>query len=299
VLEDDWFDERNEGGLPMKLFTLLSITTAATILSFSGVNAQSFSLGRAQSMAAARDWKGLLAYSQAGTQAEPNNADAWYGMALAYGSKEYKLGLQEPANAAPAYQRAVSLRANWPEAWYALGMTHQELGQYDASIGDFQRAIQQAPGRMNYHISLAGTYSHQRKVGLAKQELAIVEANAKTANDWFVVGNNLNDLGGFFIDGESFQRAEAAYQHALQLAPQYGQIWTNYGVAQEALGKYQAALNDYQKGSQMGDSQAGKNYAKLQGDIQACHLQASQILQRGWVTSLEFTSYKQHCDKFR
>ncbi len=288
-----------EEGIAMKPSAFFPIAFAATILSLSGAHAQSFSLGRAQAMAGAKDWNGLLAYSQAGTRADPNNADAWFGMAIAYGSKEFGLGLQQPSNAASAYQRAVSLRPNWPEAWYALGMAQQELGQFDASIDDFKHAIQQAPNRMNYHISLAGTYSHQRKTDLAKQELSIVEANAKTANDWYVVGNEFYSLGGFAIDLVSFQKAEAAYQRALQLAPQVAHIWTNYGTAQEVLGKYQAALSDFQKGSQMGDSEGGKNYARLQGDIEACRLQASQMVQRGWVNRLEYFTYQQHCDKFR
>jgi tetratricopeptide (TPR) repeat protein len=283
----------------MTLMRLSIAALAAASLWLGGAHAQQYSLDRAKTLASAGDWKGLLAYAQAWSRSEPNNPDAWYGIALAYGSKIYKLGLQQPNNAVPAYQRALALRPSWPEAWYALGMLDQEVGDFDASLSDLNHAIEQAPDRMNYRISLAGTYSHQRKPDLAKQQLAVVEAHAKTFNDWYVVGNELYSLGGFYPEPALFQRAEAAYEHALQLAPRQGHIWTNYGTAQEALGKYQAALSDYTKGSQLGDPEGDKNYARLQGDIQACRDWQRKMVQQGIVPRLEVLNYQQHCDKFR
>jgi tetratricopeptide (TPR) repeat protein len=137
---------------------LLVMTAPATAPADSG-----YSVPRAKAYARAGDWNGLLAYAKAWTQAAPNDPDGWSSMALAYGSRVYGLGLQRSADAIPAYQRAVALRPTWPEAWYALGMTQQELGQYDESIVAFNHAAEQAPNRPNYWNSLAASCASSRR----------------------------------------------------------------------------------------------------------------------------------------
>jgi hypothetical protein len=92
-----------------------------------------FSVAQAQAIMRSRNWNQLLAYGKAWAKAEPSNADAWYTIARGYGSKADHTGLEEPAKAVPAYKQVVKLRPQWAGGWYALGVTEQELGQYNAS----------------------------------------------------------------------------------------------------------------------------------------------------------------------
>src|SRR5579863_4607799 len=74
-----------------------------------------YSQAQAQAIINSKDWNRLLAYGREWSQAEPNNATAWYVIARAYGSKSYNIGLGQPAEAALAYQRTVQLNPQWVE----------------------------------------------------------------------------------------------------------------------------------------------------------------------------------------
>jgi cytochrome c-type biogenesis protein CcmH/NrfG len=52
-----------------------------------------------------------------------------------------------------------------------------------------------------------------------------------------------------------------AFRRSLQLDPRNGAAWTNLGTAEQALGHYQAALDDYQKGARLQDAGGARNYA--------------------------------------
>src|SRR5262249_31174813 len=84
---------------------------------------------QAQALINTKNWNRVLAYGQAWTRAEPRNRDAWFLVGRAYGSKYYHIGLERPADAAPAFEHMVALDPQWPDGWHALGVIQQELEQ--------------------------------------------------------------------------------------------------------------------------------------------------------------------------
>src|SRR5436190_19737716 len=101
----------------MTLGKFVSCVAIAALLSFAGsAAAQSrFSQAQAQAIINRQDWNGLLAYGKAWAQAEPNSGDAWFVIGRAYGSKYYHIGLEQPQNAVPAFQRLVQVNPQWPD----------------------------------------------------------------------------------------------------------------------------------------------------------------------------------------
>ena len=148
-------------------------------------------------------------------------------------------------------------------------MTAQELGRFDESIEAIGTATKQAPGRANYWMSLAASYSHQRKVEPAVQAVGQAERLARTSQDWFAVGNSWYALGDGNHHMPAFQKAEAAYRHSLQLDGRVGRVRTNLGTAEEAQGKRAAALKDYQQGARLGDAEGTRHHARLTAAIAA------------------------------
>ncbi len=120
---------------------------------------QSFSSDQAMVFFRARNWTQLVPYLNAWAKARPKDPMPWYHLGTTYGSKEHGIGMGKPADAKSAFQRALTLKPVWPQAWNALAWTDIELEDYAGAAAAFEHATQQAPTNANYWNSLGSTYS--------------------------------------------------------------------------------------------------------------------------------------------
>ncbi|MEO8481701.1 MAG: tetratricopeptide repeat protein [Acidobacteriota bacterium] len=259
---------------------------AVVVLLSACVNAGSqsaYTVDAANALVRAQDWNGLLRYATAWTKATPNDAMGWYYLGNAYG-----IGLKRPDQAQPAFQRAVELRANWPQAWNALGFVSVDLKRYDDAVTAFTHATEQAPTRPNYWNSLAAAYSYQNRLSMAVQALEgeqrALTADSK-ATEWYNLGNG-------FLTMEEFKLAANAYRRALALDPADAASWNNLGTLEGVLGNTNAALADYQRASRLGNQLGANNYARLQQTIAAAQQTRSddplRALWRSQVADAEY-----------
>jgi tetratricopeptide (TPR) repeat protein len=233
---------------------ILSILPAATPLLQSAQNG--YSLAGANVYMAKQDWPDLLTYTQGWTRANPGDPTAWYYMGQAYG-----YGLNRQADAANAFERAVSLQPVWPEAWWALAYTDVQLARYPNALNAVSKAVQQSPGRFNYWNGLAMVYSALNRWDDVVRTLEEEQRRMETARnasdyDWYNLGNG-------FKNSTRYKQAEAAFGRALTLNPRMGLAWNNLGVVEQALGNFKAALADYQRAASLGDGFASGNYTRL------------------------------------
>jgi tetratricopeptide (TPR) repeat protein len=222
--------------------------------------ASAYSIATANGYVNAQDWNGLLRYSTAWTQAEPNTPMAWF-----YLGNTYAREFNQPSRALPAFERAVALQPIWPAAWNALGFINVQLKHYDEAATAFTRAVQQAPAKANYWNSLAAAYSYQNRFLLAVKALEDEQraiAGSTEFVEWYNLANGLCSM-------EEFAAAAAAYRRALQLKPDYAPAWNNLGSIESVAGNTRAALDDYQRASALGDGSGANNYARLQQAIAA------------------------------
>src|SRR5262249_37314669 len=125
-----------------------------------------YSVAQAQALINTKDWNRVLADGQAWTRREPANPGAWFLWGRAYGSKYYHIGLERPADAAPAFEHMVALDPQWPDGWHALGVIQQELEQWDRSAVSLEHAVQLAPDRTRYWDFLCASYIHLHRYDL-------------------------------------------------------------------------------------------------------------------------------------
>lgn len=256
-----------------------------------------FSQAGAQAIINTRDWRRLLAYGQDWAKAEPDNATAWYVVARAYGSKYYSIGLGRPAEAAAAYQRVVQLNPRWVEAWHALGITYQELGQWKESVAALEHATQLVPQRTNSWDFLCASYMHTHQFQQAAAAGDNLEQYARTASDWFQAGTCYYAVAPYYQPAPMYQKAKAAFLKVLQQDPRNAAAWTNLGTTEQALNNVDAAFADYQKGARLGNRQGAVNDANLAADIQACVIKR-KALTGGTHYLMEVTSYNQSCANY-
>jgi len=259
-----------------------------------------YSKAGAMAIMQTKDWNRLLAYCQAWTKAEPNNADAWFCVGRTYGSKYHNIGLGQPAEAASAYQRAVKLNPQSPETWHALGLTYQELGQWKESVAALEHAVQLVPQRTNSWDFLCVSYMHTHQFQQAAEAGDNIERYARTATDWFQAGTCYYGVAPYYQPTPMYQKSKEAFQRVLQMDPKNGAAWTNLGTCEQALGNTDAAFADYQKGARLGNQQGATNDANLRADIQACMIQRKSLMsQHVFVNAstmgMAITSYNNRC----
>jgi len=178
----------------------------------------------------------------------------WYYMGQTYGTK-----LNRQHDAERAFERAVSLRARWPEAWNALGFVESELKDYNKAIVAFQHAVDQMSTRANYWNSLAAAYSFANRwpdcIATLHQEQQRMKSTVSWV-DWYNLGLGFQNTG-------QFRDAVTAYSQSIRLDSGHGTAWNSRGAVHQTLGNNAAALQDYQRAAALGDPYASGNYSRL------------------------------------
>ncbi len=88
----------------MKRWKVGVVLFAIGILILGSATAFGYSLSEAQALERRKDWDGLVRYGKAWTQAEPNDANAWASLSVAY-----FFGLDRPDLALEPTKRGVAL----------------------------------------------------------------------------------------------------------------------------------------------------------------------------------------------
>jgi tetratricopeptide (TPR) repeat protein len=268
---------------------------AAVLAARAGVAQSQYSVARAQELINTKDWNRVLAYGQAWTRADPQSSDAWFLVGRAYGSKYYHIGLERPADAAPAFEHVVALKPEWPDGWNALAITQQELGQWDRSAVSLEHAVKLAPERTKYWDFLCASYIHLHRFDQATRAAESLARQARTEADWFMVGTDYYAIAPYYEPTPSYQRSKAAFSRVLQLDPGNGPAWTNLGTTEQALGNRQAAFEDYKKGSRLHDPGGARNYNDLAQEIQACMIRRQAFSENRTASGLDLVSYNRRC----
>lgn len=254
--------------LPMRFILVLLFFLVSAVPSYA------YSLADVQALERKQDWNGLLQYGQAWTKAEPNNANAWAAVSVAY------FFLDRPDLALEPTKKGVELAPREAGAWTGLGRVYSKLKQYPKAIDAYTHAVELKPENGNLWNNLAAAYSEQ---GDYAKTLETLERQAQMAGPyqntelWYNLGNALSTVAAStWLHSEAgkpkdqiLREAVYAYNQAIRLNPRYGNAWNNLGIAQEALGETQEALKCYQRAGAVGDAYGTQNYRKLQDKITA------------------------------
>jgi tetratricopeptide (TPR) repeat protein len=236
----------------------ICLLSAALALHSLDAAAQSYTAQRANAYIATHDGQGALAYAIAWTRAEPDNFYAWGALGAAYGQ-----GLHEPEQAVVAFRRGLAIRPDSAECLNAMGVEYFNMQRFAEASEAFRRATQLVPAKSHYWNNLAAAYSQTNNRDAALQALDSDEKFAAphgTWLDWYVLGNGFNNQ-------KAYERAIDPFEQALRLNPRSGETWTNLGAAQQALGLWDQALTDFNRGKELGNPAGAQDYMALQNAI--------------------------------
>ncbi|HSZ60495.1 MAG TPA: FG-GAP-like repeat-containing protein [Terriglobales bacterium] len=153
---------------------------------------------------------------------EPQSAEALYGIGSVY------LDQQKTAEARESFERALKLRATFPDtlanSWNNLGLLAARGGRTDEAIRDFQEALKLSPDHMIALVNLGGAYRQQKRWDDARKTYErAVEVNPDDAEANY-------GLGMVFAQRDDSARAFDSLQRALQLRPVYPEALNNLGI---------------------------------------------------------------------
>ena len=161
-----------------------------------------------------------------------------------------KQALGQMADAVSAYQRAITLKPDYSEAYFNIGNVLQELGELGEAIAAYSRALEIRPdyaaalNNMANALKTQGQYD--QSIAAYRRALLIEPTYAEALNN---MGNALKEQG-------NLDDAMAAYRRALEIKPKYAVAVNNLANALKDLRKHDEAIATYRHAIEIDPSYA-------------------------------------------
>jgi tetratricopeptide (TPR) repeat protein len=153
---------------------------------------------------------------------DPTSAEALYGVGSVY------LNQQKTTEARESFERALKLRASYPDtlanSWNNLGLLAAREGRTGEAIGYFQESLKLSPDHLIALDNLGSAYRQQKRWGDARKTYErALEVSSNSAEAHY-------GLGMVFAQSDDTARAFDSLQRALKLRPVYPEALNNLGI---------------------------------------------------------------------
>lgn len=184
--------------------------------------------------------KAIERYSQA-IEIDPYHMDAYVERSAIYAE------LERPNEAIADLANVLTQQAGRHEVRFAKGMLHYSLQDYDASIDELNRAILGKPYNKDYYLTRALVYAARDELNLARKDVDKVIRLSGGATS-----NNILEVSGYlYLREEDYENAVADYETVLANEIQTPLVLLGAGVAYEAVGKHEEAVNLLESGLEL------------------------------------------------
>jgi len=153
---------------------------------------------------------------------DPTSAEALYGIGSVY------LNQQKTTEARESFERALKLRASYPDtlanSWNNLGLLAARDGRTGEAVGYFQEALRLSPDHLIALDNLGSAYRQQKRWDDARKTYErALEVSSNDAEAHY-------GLGMVFAQNDDTARAFDSLQKALKLRPVYPEALNNLGI---------------------------------------------------------------------
>lgn len=180
-------------------------------------------------------------------------ADVHYALGTVYFQKE------EYQKAIDAFNRALALRANYPEVYNSLGMTYSKLSLsrkeefFSKAVDCFKAAVQLNPEYWAAYFNLGNLYYEQ---GQKREALEVYKSCIRIKPDLAKAYYNLGILYYEMSEtspkgGKDLKKARRYYEKAVKLEPNHAGAWHNLGIVYRELGLKEKAVRCLEKAIQL------------------------------------------------
>ena len=181
------------------------------------------------------NWRKRPAAYNKALSIRPNYAEAYYNL----GNVLNDQGKLEEA--IEAYNKALSIKSDYADAYNNMGVALKEQGKPDEAVAAYNKALAIKPNYAEAHNNMGNTLKDQRKLNEARCSYTrALTIKPDYAEAYFNMGNTLTSQG-------KFDEAIEAYISAISIKPDYAVAHNNMGNALHNLGLVDKAKNAYTK----------------------------------------------------
>ena len=150
-------------------------------------------------------------------------------------------GLGQKDAAVESYKKAVLLKPDYAKAHYNLAGALQETGQLDEAVKSYESAITLEPDNAEAHNNLGNVYRElgQLDTAIKSYKKAIV-INPDYVEAYYSLGLTFQDLG-------QLEDTVKSYKQVLTIKPDFAGMHNNLGNVYRELGELDAAVKSYKK----------------------------------------------------
>jgi tetratricopeptide (TPR) repeat protein len=164
------------------------------------------------------------------------------------------------------YEKAVTLKPDYAEAYYNLGVTLREVGQIDAALKSYEKAL-----AIKHEYPAA-----HNNLGTILLDLGSLDS-AVDHFEWAIAfkpdyAEAYNNLGVVERQQEKFDQAIKSFEKAISIQPNYTQAHNNLGNTSHKLGRLEAAIISYEKAIAI-----NPDYAEVHNNLGIVYQQLGQI----------------------
>lgn len=137
------------------------------------------------------------------------------------------------------FKQAISIKPEYTEAHFNLGVVFQKTGQIDDAFTSYKNAIAINHSYPQAHNNIGMIYLRKRELNQAVKSFEWATAYSPNYVEAY------NNLGAAFQELMLYEKAKAQYEKALSINPQFAQALNNLGATCEIFGEKSEALKHY------------------------------------------------------
>ena len=180
------------------------------------------------------------------TEIEPNNSEAWRGLAAVYGV------MNLPQEAAATYGRAIAAQPGYYRAYNDFGLFYWERGQNREAEDLFRRVTALAPEFAYGHNNLGLALMNQGRYAEAEEALRRALRLQESARC-------LTNLGLLYVWQGKFAEALPFLEKSIAVTPATAQRYSNLGDGYWFLGRTHEAAQAYRNARKMAEDDLARN----------------------------------------
>jgi tetratricopeptide (TPR) repeat protein len=166
---------------------------------------------------------------------KPDYAEAYYNLGVT---------LQEVGQidtALKSYEKALAIKHEYPLAHNNLGNILFDLGSLDSAVDHFEWAVAFSPNYAEAHNNLGVVERQQAKFDQAiKSFEKAIDIQPTYTQAHYNLGNTLHELG-------QLETAIKSYKKVIAVKPDYAEAHNNLGIAYQQIGQINDSINHYEK----------------------------------------------------
>lgn len=221
---------------------------------------------RAEALSAAKRYAEGLAVCEEWIAADTDDADAWHLRGYC------KVRLGDTQAGVEDYTRAIALRPEYALAYNNRGVARRTLQQAAAAVADFDNAIRLAPNYAMAYINRGGAYFASGDIERALADMTKgIELEPEELAGY-------PDRAAVYSKLGRIDDALADLHHALRIDPKYGPAFVNLGILEVNRGEIEEGLRSLERAASLGVPEARGLIEHVQSIVQDGHRERAKGL---------------------